>query len=63
MFILPTVHPITKDSFNYSIVAVGVEFLFAGIYWLTSAKNWFQGPKVQGSTEELMQIEAELAEV
>ena len=63
LFILPTVQPITKDSFNYSIVAVGVVFLFAGIYWLTSAKNWFKGPKVQGTTEELMQIEAELAEV
>ena len=63
LFILPTLSPITVDSFNYSIVAVGVVFLFAGGWWVISAKNWFKGPKVQGSADELAQIEAELAEV
>ncbi len=63
LFILPTLSPITVSSFNYSIVAVGVVFVFAGGWWVLSAKNWFTGPKVQGSSEELAQIEAELVEV
>jgi len=35
--------------------------LFSGGWWLISAKNWFKGPRVQGSAEELARIEAELA--
>jgi hypothetical protein len=34
---------------------------FATIYWLVSAKNWFTGPKVQGSAAELAAIEQELS--
>jgi amino acid transporter len=60
LFVLPTLSPITIDSFNYSIVAVGVVFLFAGGWWVISAKNWFTGPRVQGTTEELAAIEMEL---
>jgi hypothetical protein len=37
--------------------------IFAGGYWFLSAKNWFKGPKVQGSPEELANIEAELEAV
>ena len=33
---------------------------FAGIWWLVSARNWFTGPKVQGSPEELAAAEREL---
>jgi len=42
-------------------VAVVVVLGFAGIYWAVSAKNWFKGPKVQGTAEELAAIERELA--
>ena len=42
-------------------VAVLVVLGFAGIYWLVSAKNWFTGPKVQGTAEELAAIERELS--
>jgi hypothetical protein len=42
-------------------VAVAVVLGFAGVYWLVSAKNWFKGPKVQGTPEELAAIERELA--
>jgi hypothetical protein len=41
-------------------VAVLAVIGFAGIYWLVSAKNWFKGPRVQGTPEELAEIEAEL---
>ncbi|MGO9078720.1 MAG: amino acid permease [Streptosporangiaceae bacterium] len=61
LFMLPTASPITRDNFNYTIVAVLVVIGFAGIYWLVSARNWFTGPKVQGSAEELAAIERELS--
>jgi hypothetical protein len=31
-----------------------------GLWWVASAKNWFKGPKVQGSAEELAAIERDL---
>jgi amino acid permease (GABA permease) len=61
LFMLPTVSPITKTNFNYTIVAVLVVVGFASIYWFVSARNWFTGPRVQGSAEELAAIEADLA--
>ena len=60
LFMLPTTSPITVKDFNYTVVAVVVVLGFAGIYWLVSARNWFTGPKVQGSAEELAAIEREL---
>jgi hypothetical protein len=61
LFMLPQVGPITWTTFNYAVIAVGVVIGFAGIYWLVSAKNWFKGPRVQGSADELAAIERELA--
>jgi amino acid permease (GABA permease) len=64
LFCLPQVAPgTTLTTFNYSIIAVAVVLLYAGGYWFLSAKNWFKGPKVQGSAEELAKIEAELEAV
>jgi amino acid transporter len=61
LFMLPTASPIKVGNFNYTVVAVLVVLGFAGIYWAVSAKNWFKGPKVQGSAEELAAIERELS--
>jgi amino acid transporter len=61
LFILPVYSPISRTNFNYTIVAVAVVLGFAWIYWLVSAHNWFKGPKVQGTPEELAAIEHELA--
>ena len=61
LFMLPTASPIHWVNFNYTVVAVVVVLGFAGIYWLVSAKNWFTGPRVQGSAEELAAIERELS--
>ena len=61
LFMLPTVSPITVGNFNYTVVAVLVVIGFAGIYWLVSARNWFTGPRVQGTPEELAAIEEELS--
>src|SRR5205085_2845556 len=63
LFMLPTVKPITKDNFNYTVVAVGAVLLFSGGYWVLSAHRWFKGPRVQGSTEELAAIERDLGGV
>jgi amino acid transporter len=60
LFVLPTASPITLKTFNYAIVALLVVIGYAGIYWLVSAKNWFTGPRVQGTAEELAAIEQEL---
>ena len=61
LFMLPTVSPIHWANFNYTVVAVVAVIGFATIYWLVSAKNWFKGPRVQGTPEELAAIERELA--
>jgi amino acid permease (GABA permease) len=60
LFMLPTTSPITGTNFNYTVVAVVVVLGFAGIWWLLSAHKWFKGPKVQGTSQELAAIEAEL---
>ncbi|TMD29288.1 MAG: hypothetical protein E6I94_06935 [Chloroflexi bacterium] len=61
LFLLPQVTPVDNPAnFNYAPVAVGVVVLFAGGWWVLSAKNWFKGPKVQGSDEELAMIERDL---
>jgi len=60
LFMLPEVSPITVSTFNYAPIAVGVVLVFAGGWWLLSARKWFKGPKIQGSPEELARIEADL---
>jgi amino acid permease (GABA permease) len=61
LFVLPTASPITWSTFNYTIVALVVVIGYAGISWLVSARNWFTGPRVQGTPEELAAIERELS--
>jgi hypothetical protein len=60
LFMLPQFVPQNLSNFNYAPVAVGGVLLFAGGWWALSAKNWFRGPKVQGTTEELAAIERDL---
>jgi hypothetical protein len=60
LFMLPLAGPISFKTFNYAVVAVAVVLGFAGIWWLASARNWFTGPRVQGTPDELAAIEREL---
>ncbi|HKC73317.1 MAG TPA: amino acid permease, partial [Chloroflexota bacterium] len=53
LFVLPQVYPITLLTFNYAVVAVGIVVLFSGGWWILSARRWFIGPRVQGTSEEL----------
>jgi amino acid transporter len=48
------------NNFNWSGPLILLAFIGITIYWLVSAKNWFTGPKVQGTKEELMAIERAL---
>jgi amino acid transporter len=61
LFMLPAYSPINADDFNYTPFAVVAVIGFAGIWYAVSAHNWFKGPKVQGSAEELAAIEHELS--
>jgi amino acid permease (GABA permease) len=56
----PQFSPISINTFNFAPIAVLVVIGFAGVYWMVSAKNWFKGPIVQGSAEELAAIERDL---
>ena len=44
---------------NYTPVTVGAALLLFGGWYLLSAKKWFKGPIVQGTEEELKEIERE----
>ncbi len=64
LFMLPPASPVNlQTNFNYAPLAVAVVLLFAGGWWFASARNWFKGPRVQGTPEELAAIERELGEV
>jgi hypothetical protein len=60
LFMLPTVSPVNATTFNYTPIAVLVVLGFAGIWWLVSARNWFTGPRVQGTAEELAEAERDI---
>lgn len=60
LFMLPQTSPVTATTFNYAPIAVAVVLGFAGGWWLLSARRWFTGPKVQGSVDELAEVEREL---
>ncbi|KAI6127158.1 amino acid/polyamine transporter I [Pisolithus sp. B1] len=52
-FILPQANPVNSQTFNYSIVCVGIVVLYSVGFWLISARNWFSGPIRQISAEEM----------
>jgi len=60
LFLLPQATPLNLSTFNYTPVVVGVVVAFAGGWYLVSARQWFRGPKVQGTAEELAAIERDL---
>ncbi|CCA73241.1 related to GABA transport protein [Serendipita indica DSM 11827] len=53
LFILPQVYPVTSQTLNYSIVAVGIVMAYAMGTWLLSARKWFEGPRRQIALAEL----------
>jgi amino acid transporter len=65
LFMLPQVLPFWDNgpvwaNLNYTPVVFLVVLGGAALWWAVSAKNWFHGPKVQGTSAELAAIEADL---
>ena len=66
LFMLPQLFPVMDDNglvlqnLNYTPVVFLVVLGGAAIWYFVSAKNWFKGPKVQGTAEELRAIEQDL---
>ena len=60
LFMLPQAFPITISTFNYTPVVFLVVLGGATLWYVFSAKNWFKGPRVQGTPEELAAIERDL---
>ncbi|KAJ7641715.1 APC amino acid permease [Roridomyces roridus] len=52
-FILPQINPVDAQTFNYSIVAVGIVIFYSGGLWILSARKWFTGPVRQIAAEEM----------
>ena len=48
------------NNFNWAGPLFALTSLVIGLWWVLSAKKWFTGPKVQGTREELLEIEAQL---
>ncbi|GAB3562032.1 amino acid permease [Amycolatopsis endophytica] len=63
LFMLPQAAPVTVDTFNYTPIAFLVVLGGAAVWWFASARRWFTGPKVQGTTAELEAVEADLRAV
>ena len=62
LFMLPSAYPINPGNFNYTPIIVLGTFLIVGIWWMVSARNWFKGPVIQGSADELAAIERSVGE-
>ena len=66
LFMLPQYLPQFNDSgpvwanLNFTPVVFLVVLGGASLWYAVSAKNWFKGPKVQGTAEELAAIERDL---
>lgn len=44
IFCLPTTNPVSSQTLNYTVVAVGIIAIFANAVWLITARKWFVGP-------------------
>jgi hypothetical protein len=44
IFCLPTANPVTSQTLNYTVVAVGIIAVFALGSWVVWAHRWFVGP-------------------
>lgn len=60
LFMLPQALPINVSTFNYTPLVFLIVLGGAALWYAVSAKNWFKGPRVQGTPEELAAIEQDL---
>lgn len=57
IFCLPTANPVTTQSLNYTVVAVGIIAVGANLAWLVSARKWFVGPQREIQEAERLGID------
>jgi hypothetical protein len=52
---LPTTSPLTSQTLNYTVVAVGIITIFSVSSWVLWAHRWFVGPvkEIQEAEEQL----------
>jgi hypothetical protein len=60
VFCLPTANPVTSQTINYTVVAVGIITLGAVGAWVVWARRWFTGPSVE--VAEAMQLGVDITE-
>lgn len=53
---LPTIYPVTAETFNYAPVAVGGLLVLITASWLISARYWFNGPLVEVDNSDAVNI-------
>lgn len=44
LFSLPVAYPVTRETLNYTPVAVGGLLILTVSYWILNARHWFKGP-------------------
>ncbi|KAK3934766.1 amino-acid permease BAT1 [Diplogelasinospora grovesii] len=47
VFCLPTANPVTSETLNYTVVAVGIIGVGAILSWVLWARRWFTGPAAE----------------
>jgi amino acid transporter len=59
-FCLPALNPVTDQTVNYSVVAVGIIAIGSISAWLISARKWFTGPRAE--VAEAMRLGVDVTE-
>lgn len=59
-FVLPTTNPVSSQTFNYTVVAVGIIAVGSIVTWLAWARTWFTGPAAE--VTEAMRLGVDLLE-
>ncbi|KAK1756674.1 amino-acid permease BAT1 [Echria macrotheca] len=60
VFCLPTANPVTRETLNYTVVAVGILSIGAIGSWLLWARRWFTGPAAE--VAEAMRLGVDVTE-
>ena len=60
VFCLPALNPVTSQTLNYTVVAVGIITAFAVGSWLLWAHRWFTGPAAE--VAEAMRLGVDVTE-
>lgn len=60
VFCLPTSNPVTTQTLNYTVVAVGIIGIFAIGSWVLWARRWFVGPLPEAS--EALRVGVDVSE-